>query len=178
MNIMLQVIETINLSGTCLLSYQIKGEVGSFSSAILYLSCASPLWSVCEVTDTDPHPTAWTSSSPARLWKHTKVCHTHYAPCLHVWRHALPLRVMPLSICILCICMSWWKWKHTHPSLSISSVLKVNTWNWSIKYSCEFKALCTNNKVPIQQSKKESILIKNTAFNFYRSVEVSLAQHA
>lgn len=35
-----------------------------------YLSCA--LWSVCEATDTGLHLTTWTSSSPARSWKHTQ----------------------------------------------------------------------------------------------------------
>lgn len=39
------------------------------------------------------------------------------------------------SICILSICMMEMKMSaHTHPSLSISSVLKVNTWKWSMSF--------------------------------------------
>ena len=112
------------------------------------------------------------------LKTHQCVSYT-YAPRLHVRWHALPpLRVMLLWICILCICMSRWKWKHTHPSLSISSVLKVNTWKWSVEYSREFKALVHKQQSSNTTNTNTWFWLKNTAFNFYLSVEVSSSKHA
>lgn len=58
---------------------EVKGE-----AVILYLSCASLLLSVSEVTDIDLHLMAWTSSSPTHFWKkkpdkhQNKTCHVVY----------------------------------------------------------------------------------------------------
>lgn len=93
------------------------------------LFCASPLWAACEATDTDLRRTAWTSSSPARPWNRP-------APrqCLHLW----PRRP---DCCLARVRTSCGRAKrsHTHPSRSISSVLKANTWKQRIGFRQQVK---------------------------------------
>lgn len=95
--------------------------------SISYLSCASPLWSACEETGTDLHLTSWTSSSPPHSCKQ-RITSAQVHACI---RH-FPLREAAIFSCFHLHTLYLYENKcfllmRTHPSLSISSVLKVNT---------------------------------------------------
>lgn len=111
---------------------------------VTHLFCASPLWAVYGVKDRGPPRPAWTSSSPTRSWRHA---HTNTQQIEDAIRTRRVLQVvcicgstLPL-IYMLYICMRPTA-TDTHPSRSISSVLKVKTWG----RGHTFCKLCTQKK--------------------------------